>query len=323
MSDENFSPPTAPIPAVPPNDTLPKNSWDLKIWLWPVSLFLTVLVIAGAWVYTSKQKNQNLSNKNISSIETALTSELEQKVIPLNTTLPVVWGDLGKKLVASGALDLVKFQDIYANRGGLDEASLALLKNDNNGQIEITPANSGLWLNLLWALGLANKNAILDKGPMSDPQYGGAGNFASTGGWTIATGTAMDHYSRHDFIKLSPEQELLVAKVAQNIYRPCCDNSTLFPDCNHGMAMLGLLELLASQGKNEEQMYQTALTVNSYWFPENYLTIARYLQENGQNWDQVKPQEILGANYSSSTGYQNILNKTVPVSPKPSPGCGV
>ena len=30
-------------------------------------------------------------------------------------------------------------------------------------------------------------------------------------------------------------------KIAKGIYRPCCNNSTYFPDCNHGMAMLGLL----------------------------------------------------------------------------------
>src|SRR3989344_6501798 len=62
-------------------------------------------------------------------------------------------------------------------------------------------------LNMFWALGLANKNDILEHGPMIDPQYGGAGGFASTGGWTLAQGNAMDHYSMNQLITLTPEQQ--------------------------------------------------------------------------------------------------------------------
>ena len=120
----------------------------------------------------------------------------------------------------------------------------------------MTQENSGTILNLLWAFGLANKNEILEKGPMMDKRYGGAENFASTGGWTLSKGDSMNHYSMHSFITLTPQQQSLVEKVSQNIYRPCCGNSTYFPDCNHGMAMLGLLELLASQGISENEMYK-------------------------------------------------------------------
>ena len=103
---------------------------------------------------------------------------------------------------------------------------------------------------------------------MTDPKYGGAGNFASTGGWTLAQGDVMNHYSMHSFITLTPEQQVLVEKISKEIFRPCCNNSTYFPDCNHGMAMLGLLELMASQGTSEAEMYKIAKEVNSYWFPE-------------------------------------------------------
>jgi hypothetical protein len=124
-------------------------------------------------------------------------------------------------------------------------------------------------LNMLWAFGLANKNPILENGPMMDPSYGGAGNFASTGGWTLAKGDTMSHYSMHTLVTLSPAQQALVEKVAKNVYRPCCRNSTYFPDCNHGMAMLGLLELLAGEGATEEEMYKTAQDVNALWFPQS------------------------------------------------------
>ena len=123
-------------------------------------------------------------------------------------------------------------------------------------------------LNMFWAFGLANKNDILEKGPMMDPQYGGAENFASTGGWTLAQGKAMDHYSMHKLIVLTPEQQKRVDDVSKNIYRPCCGNSTYFPDCNHGMAMLGILELGASQGQSKQELYATAKSVNDVWFPK-------------------------------------------------------
>lgn len=223
-------------------------------------------------------------------------------------TLPVQWGNLGKQLLETGTIDEKKFLQIYAGRGILDENAAALLYGENNKELTITAQNSGFLLNMLWAFGLANKNKILESGPMLDPQYGGeAGRFASTGGWTLAEGRAMEHYSKHIFVTLTQEQQELVERVSKNIYRPCCGNSTYFPDCNHGMAMLGLLELMASQGASEEEIYKAALQVNAYWFPDTYLTIAKYFENRGVHWGEINPKEILGSAYSSAQGYQQVL----------------
>lgn len=178
------------------------------------------------------------------------------------------WNNLGMKMVEAGVIDKEKFENLYAERGGLSEVDKKLLYGVDNGNLVINSENSGVMLNMLWAFGLGNKNPILENGPMVDKQYGGAGNFASTGGWTLARGNAMAHYNMHSFITLTPEQQAMVERVAKNIYRPCCKNSTYFPDCNHGMAMLGLLELMASQEASEDEMYKIATEVNSYWFPE-------------------------------------------------------
>ncbi len=237
--------------------------------------------------------------------------------------LPVAWGDLGSKMLASGVIDQQAFESIYQNRGGLTEEEQAMLSGTLASPLRITPQNAGVLLNLLWGFGLANKNPILDEGPMQNPEYGGAGRFASTGGWTLSSGDAMDHYSKHAFVTLTEEQQALVERVSQGIYRPCCGNSVYFPDCNHGMAMLGLLELLASQGVGETEMYQYALAVNSYWFPETYLTIAKYLDTQGLSWGDASPKEILGYDFSSSAGYQNIVAQVEPVSSGKGGGCGV
>ena len=226
-------------------------------------------------------------------------------------------------MASVGVINKAKLEELYASRGGLNDEERKLLERLDNGYLRITPENSGFVLNLLWALGLGNKNEILDNGPMTDKKYGGAGRFASTGGWTLAEGDPMDHYSKHRFIVLTPEQQVLVEKVAKGIYRPCCGNSVYFPDCNHGMAMLGLLELMASQGVSEEEMYKAALAVNSYWFSDTYITIAKYLKSQGKDWSNADPKEILGYNYSSGPGYQKLLEKIENPEIKGGGGCSV
>jgi len=247
---------------------------------------------------------------------------LQKEVLPDGgIELPIVWGDMGKKLMDSGVIDSKKFEDLYTERGGLSDEEKSLLYGEKNEKIRITKENSGFILNIFWALGLSNKSAVLEKGPMMNPEYGGAGNFASTGGWTLSKTDAMDYYSKFKFINLTEEQQELVDRVSKNIYRPCCGNSTYFPDCNHGMAMLGLLELMASQGVNEQNMYKTALQVNSYWFPGTYLTIAKYFRVRNVEWKDVNPKEILGEIYSSGQGYRRILQELEPEKNQNGGGC--
>ena len=270
-----------------------------KDYLIPASIVLAALIIAFAWIYTT---GYNSIQSRPGSTSAGKQSE---KNIAQAIELPVKWGNLGAQMVAAGVIDRARLEALYAQRGGLTDYEKQLL-DGSSGKITVTPANSGFILNLFWALGLSNKNDVLEKGPMTDPRYGGAGQFASTGGWTIAKGGAMDHYSQHSFVTLAKQQQELVERVAKNIYRPCCNNSTYFPDCNHGMAMLGLLELLASQGVSEDQMYQAALQMNALWFPQQYAVIANYLASKGQTLSSADPKEILGINYSSASGFRQI-----------------
>lgn len=243
------------------------------------------------------------------------SEEIINAVLPkAGVELPAAWNDLGEKLVEVGVIDRDKFESLYAQRGDLSEEVMRLLEMDNNGKIVISEENADIWLNLLWAFGLGNKNPILEEGPMVDPRYGGAGNFASTGGWTLSKGNTMDHYSKHRFLTLNESQQEIVEKVARNIYRPCCGNPTYFPDCNHGMAMLGLLQLMAARDVSEEEMYNVALKVNSYWFPQTYLTIAKYFENQGVKWSEVDPKLALGESFSSVAGYRRVLSEVEPVS---------
>ncbi|MFA6405026.1 MAG: hypothetical protein WCW03_03440 [Candidatus Paceibacterota bacterium] len=294
----------------------------------PLAIIIAGTIIAIAMLLNSSSRQIQKTAAN--SVEQKVVQDpiilaLEEVVIPSKgVTLPISWGVMGKNLIKAGVIRGVDFQALYADRGAFTEEDERLLFGTTTGNLVITRDNAGVLLNLFWALGLAQKNSILEKGEMMDPKYGGAGNFASTGGWTLAQGDAMAHYSYHMFFTLTSEQQALVEKVSRGIYRPCCGNSVHFPDCNHGMAMLGLLELMASQGATEEDMWNTALAVNSYWFPDTYVTIAMYMKNRGVEWTEASPQEILGANYSSSLGYAKIATQVVkPQRQLGGNGCGV
>jgi len=241
-----------------------------------------------------------------------------------SVTLPIVWGDTGRRLITAGVIDEAKLLALYSDRGGLPDEITFLLSADANQtkEITMTPDNAGAILNLLWAFGLANKNSILTDGPMSDPRYGDPSRFASTGGWSLASGSVMDHYSAHSLAPLDKKQQSLVERVSKNIYRPCCGNSTYFPDCNHGLAMLGLLELMAANGVSEEEMYKVALQVNTLWFPDTYQTVAAYFAKRGVPWSEIDPKTVLGSAYSSASGFEQILSEVNPPSAAPS-SCGV
>ena len=290
-----------------------KNIMGVPIWQLGV-VVLTITTVFGFWA------TQQVVNEDI----TIGAENQEGVVIPQNGfVIPVVWGDLGKQLVENGTIDIIQFEAIYASRGGLGDSEKALFYDETKERLVINQDNAPVLLNLLWAFGLANENPILSEGPMMDPRYGGFDGFASTGGWTLSKGSIGDHYNKHELVSLTDEQQALVERVSQGIYRPCCDNSTYFPDCNHGMAMLGLLELMATQGVSEDQMYVVALQVNSYWFPDAYLTLASYFSSKGIPWSEVDPKLVLGFDYSSSSGFGKVLTEIEPVSAGGGSGCGV
>jgi hypothetical protein len=80
---------------------------------------------------------------------------------------------------------------------------------------------------------------------------------------------------------------------------------------------------MAAQHASEDEMWNAALAVQSYWFPETYLTIATYMHEKNINWNEVRPQEVLGAEYSSARGYANIAAQVTAPQQKGGGGCGV
>jgi hypothetical protein len=229
------------------------------------------------------------------------TTLIFDEVNPTNGyEIPVSYGELGPEMLKSGVIDFDKFVAVYEQSGQpLTDEQKNILKNGSESFITITPENSYFLLNYFWAVGLANENKILTDGEMAN--YGGikeAGNFASTGGWSLGNREAMSYYSKQKLITLTPEQQILVEKVSSEIYRPCCNNSTAFPDCNHGMALLGLIELMAGNGVSETQIFEVAKYVNAYWFPGNYYDLALYFRnKEDKSFAQIDARRLLSREF--------------------------
>jgi hypothetical protein len=108
-------------------------------------------------------------------------------------------------------------------------------------------------------------------------------------------------------VRLTPAQQERLEAVAANVYRPCCNNPTLFPDCNHGMAMLALLQLLAAQGASEEEMYDAAKYANAFWFPAQTLELAAFFRAAFDvPFDEVDAQRAVGMEAFSGSGFASV-----------------
>jgi hypothetical protein len=228
--------------------------------------------------------------------------------LPDSYKLPVSYGQLGPQLVKGGAIDLPAFLAVYAAGGKpLPEAEQAILTKGSDDKIVIDGSNAHFLLNFFWAVGLANRNDILLKGPIQENGADQVGNYASTGGWTLAAKPVMEVFASLPLIKLTPEQQARLQKVAEATYRPCCGNSTAFPDCNHGMAMLGVLELLAANDATEAQMFEAAEYISAFWFPKEMLQAAAYFKlTGGQDFAALDPKRMVSREIFSMTGAQSV-----------------
>lgn len=249
-------------------------------------------------------------------------STLEESVLPKEgIELPISWGTLGKQLVDAGVIDFIEFSKVV----NMTPEQEKILKEGSDEKIRIDSTNGQFVVDVLWALGLAQKSIVYEEGPMGKEEKANAGNFASTGGWTLARGDAMQYLNRFDFIALTPEQQKKVGEIAKNVYRPCCGNPTWFPDCNHGMAALAAIEMMVASGISEKEIYKGVLALNSFWFANTYLTTATYFARQGTAWSDVDAKMVLGRDYSSSQGASAIAKKvgSLPYKPTQSGGaCG-
>ena len=246
--------------------------------------------------------------------------KLQQKVTPHEgVTLEAQWGDLLPQLVSAGVIDVEKFKSAASQSGQpLTEDQTRLLTEGGDDAIHIDMHNARFVLNALWAVGLATDSSVLRDGPMGREPNRAAG-LASTGGWTLGKQAGPNYIGKLKLIPLTDEQRQVVNDVASGVYRPCCNNPTSFPDCNHGMAALGLAEIMASQGASADDIFRGLKAFNAYWFPDQYLTLAVYYKQRDTAWEKVDPRELLDSQHSSGSGWKQIdaaVKEESPLLPK-------
>lgn len=216
----------------------------------------------------------------------------------------IAFEDSIQRLIAAGVLDPDKLRALDKDLPPWVDRLLAAPSDDT---ILFSEETAPYIVNLLWPLGLANRASFNEKSPINTLRIPG---FASTGGWTLGRETnGYVYFNRIDAIEMTDEQQVMVLDVARTTFRPCCDNSTLYQDCNHGSALLGLLELAASQGATVDGLYGIALTANSFWFPDYYAKTALYFSHfHHKTWREIPPKLILGPDLSSLSGWEKNVN---------------
>lgn len=280
-------------------------------------LALTAILAYVAWsmLKTDPVAARILTNTvygaNVLKTDNKLLDELTAKVLPKRGFQSKVrLSDSIVKLVENGVIDQAKFEANYQERGGLPQELKEALVKPSDKPILLTKASATYYVNLLWPLGLTNYMSSNKESPINGKSLF---NFASTGGWDLGkekNGGA--YFNKFKIIELTPEQEALVTKIAKNTYRPCCDNSTFFQDCNHGSALLGLLQLGATQELTENELYREALAFNSFWFPSNYIQTALYFKAvKNLDWGKVDPKVIMSKDFSSGSGWRENVDKEV------------
>jgi len=218
------------------------------------------------------------------------------------------------RLVRAGVIDLGKFFDLQRRAVKSPDGLSQVLAEPSPNPIWLTRDNASAYVNLLWPIGLANRM----NGNFTSPLSGAsAPSFASTAGWTLGDrAEGSGYFNRFPIVEMTLAQESLAIRVAKSTFRPCCDNSTFFQDCNHGSALLGVLQLGAAQGLDEAELYREALAFNPFWFADYYVRTALYfIIVRKIAWDEVDPKEVMGPTFSALSSWRRIVQARVDTIP--------
>src|SRR3972149_3093463 len=151
-----------------------------KTTLAPKALFLLVVFALGfgSGYFTGRGSMQTDSTAAESAKKNNTMPQMDEINPPAGYTIPVVFGDIGPQMLATGAIDLPRFTETYKQAGQpLSVEQLAILTKGSNSPIVISQKNAYFLLNFFWAFGLTNKNPILTEGQMMSGGKDKPGNF--------------------------------------------------------------------------------------------------------------------------------------------------
>ncbi len=225
--------------------------------------------------------------------------KITSKVLPEEGfVIDAVWKDNVHKMVKEGVIDPEKLEAIITKSYGQEmkpEWKRLLEEPYSDEKLAINAENSVFMMYLLWAFAKHNENEL----PLSSPFAGSFKNYD--------IGVGKKGYGDVKLLSLSPEQQTVLEDVAMNSYRPCCGQPAGRPDCSHGFAALGLMEIMAEQGFSKEEMFGAFVKFNSFWFPSTYIQNAIYFEAvQGLSWEDVDKELVAGKDYSSINGAYNV-----------------
>ena len=274
-------------------------------------VLLRSLALAPLWAWSPAQADSGADAPKVIEFspddKRLLYDEIASKVV-LQTGYQsrIALRDSVVRCVRHGLIDLGKFFALQREGERMPDDLSHVLSDPSDRPIRLTRDNAGVYVNLLWAVGLANHMV----GNFSSPLMGDSlRSFASNAGWTLGDrDEGAGYFNKLPIVDLTLAQESLAIRVAKSTFRPCCDNSTFFQDCNHGSALYGLLQLGASQGLREADLYEEALAFNSFWFEHRYVRTALYFAiERGVAWSDANPKEVMGRKYSSLSQWSETV----------------
>lgn len=309
------------IPSTTRPGPRPKRAHIAKIWY--ILPIITMLLGLGSGYLIWSPKAAEMASMQPGAIRSQINPQNGYQI-------RAKYGNVGPELISAGVIDQGQFVKLYQQAGSaLDPEETQILTQGMDQPVVITQQNAYFLLNFFWALGLANQNPILTTGPLHQNSGGQIEGFASTGGWTIGKKPVKELYAAVPILSLNESQQARLEEAAKAVYRPCCDNPTHFPDCNHGMAMLGLFELMASQGASTADMLEAAKYVNAFWFPEQTYEEAVFLKNTqGKDFKTVDASLAVGQTISSQSGFNRVHqwlagNGLLNQSPRSGSNCGV
>jgi hypothetical protein len=216
---------------------------------------------------------------------------------PNGYTLPVQYGQMGPKLLEAGVIEIAGLKQQYQQTGQvLSDKDIDHLIRGSQEPIVINQQNAPFLLTLFWGVGLSNQNPIIDK----------SSNLKSND-WTVGRKSGSDLFSSTVILKLSSDQQARVEELAKAVYRPCSDTSTLSPDNKYSIAILGLLEFMASQDVSSDEMFSTVKQVNAFWFPQQTLEQAIFFVATQlKDYVNVDARWLTSQQYFSATGFRQL-----------------
>lgn len=306
-----------------------KTKKTMKVKMGLIVVIIIVGFIMGVYflnsnsnLHSNKSNSPTSSNINIltqtNSTKSINITQLQSQVLPSNGfVLPAKWGDIVHEAVLANVIN-VKNLSLILNysKEPLTPSEMRILNGTSTANIILNSSDALFVVDVLWGVGINNNNPIISNGSIS--QYNNY-TYTVNGITKIYTETPYDYAStggygalgnlqlgKLNLISLTPQQQDLANFVAMHSYRPCCNNPTSFPDCNHGAAALALVEIMASQGNGVNATFTAVKDFNSLYFTQQYIYDAIYLASQGTSWNNVSPSIVTGYNFSSYSGASKV-----------------